>query len=383
MTNAVDRPTRILLIDDEELILQGLSAVLKQQGYDPLVATSGAQGLYLATEVEPDLIICDVTMPPPDGFDVREILNRQPDFARIPFIFVTGRGDLEDRLHGIKTGADDYITKPFNVPELLARVEALLRRVHLSREEGASEAASQLEVVRQEILHTFTHELRTPLSHITLSLNLALREKFGENDEDQAAFLKSAVQGAERLRGLVDDLIFLAAYDRGCLDAYRQEVRIEFHFTRPVRQCIERWEDKNLDVTMNVARDLEIYAPRDQFGQAVVHLVDNACKFSPAGGHITVDLQPNGDGGCVLTVIDEGPGIPPEHRQRVFERYYQVSRGDGRHYEGLGVGLTIARAVARSLGGDVEILGPPSRLAQGCAVRMTIAPGQSDTSTPH
>jgi signal transduction histidine kinase len=378
-SDSTDEPPKILLIDDNERLVRGLAAFLRKAGYHPFTASSGAQGLYIAAEERPDLIICDVMMPSPDGFEVRELLNQQPDFARIPFIFVTARDEPEHRLHGIEAGADDYITKPFNVPELRARIEAVLRRVNVSREEGANRATSELGLMRREILRNFTHELRTPLSHIMLSLKLAMKQKFGEDEQEHADFISSAVKGAERLHRLIDDLLFLAAYDRGDLTAYRQRIRIDFHFLDPVQKAIERWHHKRLEVSLNVSPDLQIYAPRNRFRQAVDHLIDNACKFSPEGGHITVDLQPNDEGGCLLTVIDEGPGIPPQYRERVFERYYQISQGDGREYDGLGVGLTIARAVARSLGGDVTLPDPPSDAGAGCVVRMIIPPGEPDT----
>jgi signal transduction histidine kinase len=379
MTGSVEQPAQILLVDDELRLIRGLAAVLEQAGYRPLIAATGTQGLYIAAEERPDLIICDVMMPNLNGFEVRALLNQQQDFARIPFIFVTARDEPESRLYGIEAGADDYITKPFNVPELLARIKAVLRRVNVSRKEGADRATSELERLRREVLRNFTHELRTPLSHITLSLDLAMREKFGDNEGEQTSFLRSAMMGAERLQRLIDDLLFLATYDQQAITAYRQEVRIDFHFLPSVRACVERWKHKNLDVAVNVDPDVRIYAPRDRFRQAVEHLVDNACKFSHEGGRITIDLRSNGEGGCILTVVDEGPGIAPMYRERVFDRYYQISQGDGREYDGLGVGLTIARAVARSLEGDVIVLDPEDESRTGCAARMTIPPGEPDT----
>jgi signal transduction histidine kinase len=117
-----------------------------------------------------------------------------------------------------------------------------------------------------------------------------------------------------------------------------------------------------------------IHAPRREFRQAVTHLVDNALKFSPPMTSVLIDLAANGNGGCVLTVADYGSGIPDGQREKVFERYYQISQGDTRSHGGLGVGLTISRIIARLLGGDVIIL--PS--IRGCRVQMTLPPAPLD-----
>ena len=89
---------------------------------------------------------------------------------------------------------------------------------------------------------------------------------------------------------------------------------------------------------------------------------------------MNVEVQPYGEGGCIFTVIDGGPGISPALREKVFERYYQVSQGDSRLFRGLGLGLTIAREIARSLGGDVLVLDSE----KGCSVQMTISPAKQD-----
>jgi signal transduction histidine kinase len=100
----------------------------------------------------------------------------------------------------------------------------------------------------------------------------------------------------------------------------------------------------------------------------VVHLVDNAFKFSPHGGAVKLMIKPSENGGVVITIQDAGKGIPVDLREKVFERFFQVSQGDGREFQGLGVGLTIARAVFSGLGGEVKILDSES----GCYVLATL-----------
>ena len=157
-----DRVPFILVIDDEPALRLGLVVAIKRHGYGAIAAEDGSVGLQKARELLPDLIISDVMMPPPDGFELKRILGGDPKLASVPLIFLTARSGTHDRISGIKDGADDYISKPFDTEELLARIDALLRRVHTEREHGreqAMETARQdMEKLRGEVLQNFHHE---------------------------------------------------------------------------------------------------------------------------------------------------------------------------------------------------------------------------------
>jgi len=126
----------ILIIDDEPAFLRGLAATIKRQGYEVITTADGNEGLQKAKEARPDLVLSDVMMPPPNGFELRRLLNLEPDLAATPFIFLTARSNAEDRVSGMREGADDYIVKPFATQELLARIEAVLRRVQTEQARG-------------------------------------------------------------------------------------------------------------------------------------------------------------------------------------------------------------------------------------------------------
>lgn len=363
-------PSRVLLIDDERRMLFGLETTMKRAGYDVHSASNGAEGLDLAQELAPDIIVCDVMMPPPDGFELRDLLAEDPETADIPFIFLTARTDPTDRLEGLRAGADDYVTKPFERQELLARVEAVLRRHAIGREVGRAELQDEIVAMQQAISMNVSHELKTPLANILLSLEAALDHHYADDLDQQRKFLEIARGNAFRLRHLIRDLVFLTQLDRDEVLAVRQKVVLTYDFRHQIEECAKRYENRDLDIQVDVAPDMQVAAYRDGFAQATYHLVDNACKFSPDGGRIRVQLEPTGHGGCFLTVEDEGPGIPPDLREKVFERYYQISTGDDRLYGGLGVGLTISRAFARAHGGDVKILNTDD----GCSVQMSIPP---------
>jgi two-component system, sensor histidine kinase and response regulator len=355
----MDKNSTILIIDDEPALLLGLAAKIKRQGYHVVTASDGSEGMEKAKEVMPDLILSDVMMPPPNGFELRRLMGQDPHLASIPFIFLTARSGVEDRVNGIRDGADDYITKPFVTEELFARIEAVLRRVTVARERGREEvrasAQQDMEKLKREILQNFHHEMRTPLSNIIMPLELVVNNKF-EDPEQQIQFVRTALSSVDRLESLVTDFILLTNIDHGDLNRIRQRIDITNHILLPIQKRLARYKSKELSFVSEVKGAGDIMAPRRELIHALVHLVDNSFKFSPDRGKVKFTLEIDMNGGATIMVEDEGPGISLDLHEKVFERYYQISQGDSREQEGLGVGLFIARAIFSSLGGSVTIL---------------------------
>ena len=359
----------ILIIDDDEGLRIGLSATLQRKGYTVLTAGNGQAGLEKIKLSRPGMVICDVMMPPPDGLELRRLLNQDPALADIPFIFLTARSGITDRLSGIDNGADDYITKPFDPKELVARVEAVFRRIDLEQAHGREQVKDisdqEMEKFKHEILQNFHHELRTPLTNILLSLEASLKQKF-DDPEQQARFIHMALRNADRLESLTTDLILLTNIDHGNLNTTRQPVDVDLHILGPVRRRMARYQDKHLQLVTHFSLLGEITAPRKEFTHIIFHLLDNAFKFSPEGGTVEFSISSDPAGNTTVGVSDEGPGIPVELREKAFERFSQLSQGDTREYEGLGVGLALARAVMEKLGGTIRILDAP----RGCRVGL-------------
>lgn len=349
----------VLIIDDEPALRLGLAAKIKRRGYQVVTACDGLDGMQKAKDVLPDLIVSDVMMPPPNGFELRKLMSQDPQLSFIPFIFLTARTGVDDRVNGIREGADDYITKPFETEELLARMEAVLRRVQVEQARGRDEmratARQEMEKLKNEILQNFHHEMRTPLTNIAMPLELIVQNKFSD-PEEQTRFIRMALSSVERLESLVTDFILLTNIDHGNLNHIRQQIDIKDHILAPIQKRLQRYTDKGLTFVYDIRGEGQIRAPRREFSHAIVHLLDNGFKFCPVGGTVKLGIDVDTNGGALITVENDGTPIPVELREKVFERYYQGSQGDSREHEGLGVGLFIARFVFRSLGGDVSVL---------------------------
>jgi two-component system sensor histidine kinase/response regulator len=367
----MNEESTILVVDDEPALRLGLAAKIKRQGYKVVTASNGVEGIQSARDFLPDLILSDVMMPPPNGFEMRRLMGKDPQLASIPFIFLTARNGVGDRINGIRDGADDYITKPFVTDELFARIEAVLRRVKTARAHGREEMSKivqgDMEKLKQEILRNFQHEMRTPLTNIIMPLELIINNKF-DDPEEQAQFIRMALSNVDRLDSLVSDFILLTNIDQGNLNSVRQSIDVNNHILLPTQKRLERYKSKNIKFVPQIELKGEITAPRREFTRALVHLVDNAFKFGPDNGQVKLVVESTEDGSAMITVQDYGPGIPHEFREKVFERYYQINQGDSRKYDGLGVGLTIVRAVFSNIGGTVSILDDEA----GCVIKATI-----------
>jgi signal transduction histidine kinase len=367
----MEKKTTILVIDDEPSIRMGLAATIRRYGYEVITAVNGDDGFLKARQILPDLIVSDVMMPDLNGFEMKQQMDADPLLAPIPFIFLTARTGSTDRVAGMREGADDYVTKPFVTDELMARIEAVLRRVQTEqergREQGKQATQVEMEKLRREVLQNFSHELRTPLGNVMMSLDVVVNNKFG-SVEEQSEFLRIAHSSADRLESLVADIILLSDIDQNNLNLMRQPIDVEHHILVPIKRRLARYGAKALNFVHDIGPGGTIKAPRREFAQSLVHLADNAFKFSPQQGTVKLTVVPGENGGAVITIQDEGMGIPVGLREKVFERFYQASQGDGREFQGLGVGLTIARAVFSALGGEVKILDSES----GCSIRATL-----------
>lgn len=361
---------KMLLIDDDPKLLLGLKALMTIQGFEVFSTVDGNEGIRMAREQLPDIIICDVMMPKPDGFSIKRFLSNNAQTSAIPFIYLTARTFTADKIAGLQLGADDYVSKPFNADELISRVEAILRRGEIGHQRGVREMEDKLEQMRNSISTNLAHELRTPLTVIMANLTMAMREKFQGKTEDMNWYLESMLNSTQKLFKLTEDMILLNDIDQGKISSARIPIDLNNGFLRPIRDVAVRYQAKKLDVQVSMQEDMLLYASEADFSRAVFHLVDNACKFSPDGAQVVINLRRNGFGGCMLSIENEGPSIPVELRERVFERYYQIQQGDDRPFEGLGIGLTIAKAVAEAYGGSVAVKDSHT----GCRVLLTLPP---------
>jgi two-component system phosphate regulon sensor histidine kinase PhoR len=216
----------------------------------------------------------------------------------------------------------------------------------------------QLEGVRQEFVGNVSHELRTPLSLIKSAAETLLD---GAKDDPAALtrFLQIIDKHANRLALLIDDLLLLSTLDSGGLRLNRQPLP----FRTTVQDAIDDLQPRAMarDVTLEnlVPAGLVVLADNDRMRQVISNLVDNAIKYGRARGKTTVYGAQLSDGRIEIVVTDDGPGIPKEAQERIFERFYRVDKARSREQGGTGLGLAIVKHVVQAHGGEVRIESEP------------------------
>ena len=347
--------TDILVVDDDPGVLFTISASLRRAGYAVHTAERGMEALGKLESVSPDLVILDVMMPEMSGWEVCQRIRKD---SGVPIIMLTAIRQEDAVVQGLDLGADEYLIKPVRIKELRARVEAVLRRTRRERQA----ALGEVETLKQNIMGAMSHELRTPVAAILTALDLVLTRAFHDDVDQQRQFIANAQQNAESLRHLIDDLLVVAQLDEG-MSILRRPLSVRAELDRLVRSEQSQAQARSIRVVCSCPKDLTVNADPAKIQLALRHLLENALKFSPEGGKVTVAAQSSSGGGVAIAFSDEGPGIDPVLHERVFEPFYQANVNHERtgHHDGLGVGLTIARAISRSHGGDVTVVSAPGQ----------------------
>jgi len=359
------QPASILVVDDTPANLQVLAGMLKDRGYKVRPVPSGKLALLAAQHDPPDLILLDINMPEMNGYEVCEHLKADDRLKGIPVIFISALTEPLDKVKAFATGGVDYLTKPFQVEELHARVEThlKLRRLQIELEETNARLA-KADRRKNEFLALLAHELRNPLAPIRNALQImrltASRER--QRPEDEA--VQSACAMMERQVGqivrLVDDLLDVSRISRGKIELRRGRIELAsavHHAVEAIRpQC------KSMDHALTVTlppKPLFLNADPTRLAQVVGNLLNNACKFTDKGGQIwlTVEVasreceRPE----AVIRVRDNGIGIAADQLPRIFEMFTQLDTSLERSVSGLGIGLTLVRNLVEMHDGTVEV----------------------------
>ncbi|GAB4581481.1 MAG: hybrid sensor histidine kinase/response regulator [Anaerolineales bacterium] len=356
----------ILVVEDEQDLLQVMSLKLMREGHSVFTAENGQEALLKVEEYAPDLVILDVMLPEMSGWEICTQIRQR---SAIPIIMVTALSGDQDVIKGLDLGADEYVTKPFQLQTLVARVNAILRRMQWDRDI----AEKEVDNLKRSITGMVSHELRTPLAAMMSTLDLALQEAFKDNQEAQRDFIHDARLNVITMRQLIDDLLTMVRIDQN-LELLRRPTFIHLEIKRMFEVFQDKLQEHHLTANYTCAEELTANIDQILFRQALQHLFSNAIKFSPEAGQIWVVAEPLPGGGVEVDVHDQGKGIAPEFHEKIFERFYQIDMSDHRKHEGLGIGLFIAREIARAHGGDVTLISTPDH---GSIFSLSV-PGDSE-----
>lgn len=339
---------KIIIIEDEISLQEEIKDWLLMEGYDTYTAENGKIGVDLITNINPDIIICDIMMPEMDGRAVLDVVRSHDQFKLIPFIFTTALGSRSDQRLGMKSGADDYLIKPFSRKELLDAIECRLAK----SEDIFNQTENHVNEFKSNIIKTLPHELLTPLNGI-LGYGEILMEIEAPLDKFEIQKFGSIIHNsATRLLRLIQNYLLFAEFELGNISENRSTLFSEStYICNSICQTIASKYNRKDDLQLTV-NDNVINIPADVLQKIIDELVDNAFKFSKYGTKVFVDLRIDKNS-ISLSVSDKGRGIEKTNIDKIGI-YVQFNR---QIYEqqGSGLGLVLVKRLIELYHGTFEI----------------------------
>jgi signal transduction histidine kinase len=375
----------VLIVDDTPANIAMLAEHLGSRGFAVMVAQDGEEAIERAQFAQPDLILLDVMMPGIGGFEACRRLKMSPQTHAIPVIFMTALSDIAGKVTAYEAGAVDYVTKPFHIDEVFARVNAHLGLRIMQRELESQNRQLQQEIaVRmaaeevlakntaelarsnaelEQLAYVASHDLQEPLRMIISYLQLLERRYKGQIDADATDFIEYAVDGAKRMQRLIDDLL---AYSHiGSEAKPLQPTSSKQLVDDAMRSLRVSIEESGAELTFGSLPT--VMGDAAQLTQLFQNLISNAIKFrrcSPP--HIHIDAQQAGAFWC-FSVKDDGIGIAPEYYERIFLMFQRLHGRSA--YPGTGIGLALCKRIVEQHGGRVWVESVPG---EGSVFKFTL-----------
>lgn len=353
----------ILIVDDMPANVLLLVRMLAERGYRTQPVPGGRRALAAARAEPPDLILLDINMPDMNGYEVCEQFKADPSLRDIPVIFISALNETIDKVRAFRVGGVDYVTKPFQFDEVYARVQTHL---HLRR----------LEKLRDDLTHMFVHDLRSPLSVISMFLDVLEADGARHLSAATLKYMAIARLSTEELRDMIGSIL-----DVSKLDAGEMNLQCVPHdlvaLARTMVAGIQTLPG-NRKVTLDAPEpSLMVAADIGLMRRVLQNLFSNALRYTPSGGSVRLAVTPS-PGEVRFTVTDDGPGIAPEHHQRIFEKFGQV--GDENCRTGTGLGLTFCKLAVEAHGGRI---GVDSEVGRGSTFWLALPRKADVPALPH
>ncbi len=382
----------ILYIEDDPSSQRLVQRTLQFDGYRVVVASCGIEGIDLALEHIPDLILMDINLPDMSGREVTTRLRAAPELEDVPIVALTAHSQTGEREKALVAGAKGYLTKPIDIDLLPAQVAGFLSGEQETLTAAAAEQANlayhqelverlernireleqvneelrRLDGVKEKFIQLTAHELRTPLTAIQgyrqLLQESGALERISSDYPDVASIVEGLTQGIDRMAGVINEIVFVSRFTIGRIDLSLGPVVVEEAIQKAVEQYRQACHKRDIAVVMANADSYSLlHADGSLLVMTVANLLSNAIKYTPDGGKVTISLENRNDM-IQIAIQDTGIGIDPDEQQRIFDHFYTA--GDTQLHStsktafrggGMGLGLAVARAVVERHGGKIWV----------------------------
>jgi len=359
-----ERRAGILIVDDNSENLTVLSSLLSKE-YDVSVAKSGERALEILQSGRLfDLILLDIIMPEMDGFKLCSLIKADERFKDIPIIFISALTEIESKVKGFQMGGVDYITKPFQKEEVLARVKTHLTIRELTSElieknkrlEETNKKLMELERLRENLTNMIIHDMRSPLTAIMSMFELLKMELEGKAEPQVMHYIGSGINSAKSLIEMINSLLDISRLEEGKMPLEISRNRIGEIVDDAMKSLEPLIIGSKFEVRVekNGLENVVVNCDREIIKRVILNLVTNSLKHSMSKSPIkvTVSLE---DGFVVVSVIDDGIGIPKDYHQKIFEKFGQVEMRERRQKYSTGLGLTFCKLAIEAHNGRIGL----------------------------
>lgn len=352
-------PDRLLIVDDVPDNLFLVRTILEEEGYEIIAASNGHEALKIIESEPIDLVLLDVMMPMMDGYEVTRRIRAMKELPFIPILLITAY-DRANAVKGLDLGADEFIRKPIEADELLARVRSLLRLKHSIAERD------RIDRQRQDFVSRLTHDLRTPLVAADRMLGLLQDGVLGEISPEIREALTIMGRSNRNLLEMVNKLLDVYRYESGSKTINLQPLNLSELIDQAVQELRSIAISKNLELIadLDVHQPCQIKGDRLELLRVFNNLIGNALKFTEAGSvHVSLNLAQSEThkSEAIIAIADTGAGIPTEEQPFLFQRFRQ-----GNHQkQGSGLGLYLSHYIISAHDGKILVKSPNLDSSQG------------------
>lgn len=347
---------KILVVDDDRLNVRILAGILRAEGYELTEAESGERALEVYAAVRPHLVLLDVILPGMDGFEACRQLKRLYGEKSAPVIFITAKSESDDVVEGLGAGGVDYLPKPFQAKEVIARVRTHLQnQLLVEQQQLLVDQLSKANAAKNRFLGMAAHDLRNPLASIR-GLSEFLRDgAVGTLTPDQLDLIQTIHDASQSMLGMVNELLDVATIESGELKLTLERHDIGELVTKCVALTNMEAAKKNTRIQFEGPAAPVVFSfDAAKIKQVVDNLLSNAVKYSPPGSTVTILVQAEpARQRCILAVRDQGPGIPEGERDKLFKDFSRLSVKPTGGEKSTGLGLAICRKIVEAHRGSI------------------------------
>lgn len=356
MTIIQEKQPLILLVDDIVENLKVLGNIFKNEGYQIAIASNGEAAISIARSKSPDLILLDVQMPGMDGFEVCKILKSEVQTKDIPVLFLTAKTESEDIVKGFELGAVDYITKPFNNNEMLARVRTHTELQLTKRKlENSNKELKNLVATKDKFFSIIAHDLRSPFIAL-LGFSEIIKDDFTELPEESLLeYINIIYVTANDTYKLLDNLLQWSRIQLGKMDFLPDTFNLKKSVDQICNLLNLQSSQKDITLVNSIPEETVVFADNNMLDTIIRNIISNAIKFSNINGSVIIGINDakSNPNDSVIYIKDQGKGIPYEDQDKLFKLDINYSTTGTNKEKGTGLGLILCKEMVEKHNGKI------------------------------